>query len=382
MTRKLRLLCIGRDLSPAGAERVQAALFRHLDRSRFSVDLHYMSDGDDLLDEMPAGLVPRFGRVGRVPCKLAGARTLHRLVRAARRSDLIFATQEGSPVYLAAIAGAVARKPVVGWIHGPWSRLRKQAGGWHALAARILYPRASRLVCVSEGVRRDLESESPSLADRLAVLPNPLDIERIRTQSLEPAPPWAANFPDEGAIVACGRLVPDKGFDLLLRAVAKSASCRRGTRLVVLGEGPERARLESLVIELGLRGRVSLPGHLANPYPVFRRAAVFVLSSRVEGVGMVLLEAMTLSVPVVAFDSDAGGPREIFGAQDCGQLVEAGDPGRLADAIDRMLGDRALAARCRDWGERRARKFDAERAARRFETLFQSVLDAARSRRS
>ena len=382
MTRRLRLLCIGRDLRPAGAERVQAALFRHLDRSRFSVDLHYMSDGDDLLDDMPAGLAPRFGRNGRVPCKLAGARTLRRLVRAARQTDLIFATQEGSPIYLAVMAGTVARKPVVGWIHGFWSRLRKEAGGWHAVASRILYPRASRLVCVSEGVRRDLESESRPLADRLAVLPNPLDIERIRSQSLEPAPLWAADLPDEGAIVACGRLMPDKGFDLLLEAFAKSVSSRRGVRLVVIGDGPERARLESLVIDLGLQGRVSLTGHVANPYPIFRRAALFVLSSRVEGLGMALLEAMALRVPVVAFDSNGGGPREVLGPQNYGQLVEVGNPGRLADAIDRMLGDRAVAAACRDWGERRAREFDAGPAARRFETLFQSVSDAARSRRS
>ncbi len=379
MARRLRVLFVGRDQRAGGAERVQAALLRHIDRSRFAIKVRYLGADSDLRDEFPQELDLSFGDFGRLPRGIAATRMLARLAREAVRSDLIFAMQEGTPVYMAAAAGALARRPVVAWIHGVWSRLMTQAGYWHGMAARVLYPKTVRLICVSAGVRQDLAVHYPALQDRLSVLPNPLDLERIRGLAEEPPRSWVADLPGGKTLAACGRLVADKGFDLLIEAFASVRRSVKGTKLVLMGDGEDRPRLEGLCRQFGLNGDVVFPGYLANPYPVLRRASVFLSTSRFEGLGMTLLEAMALRVPTVAFDSEGGGPRELLSLKSCGVLVAHNDAGRLAEATIRLLSDGELMERFRDLGEARARDYEAADATRRFEAMFESVCSHAYS---
>ena len=132
-------------------------------------------------------------------------------------------------------------------------------------------------------------------------------------------------------ILGVGELTERKDFPTLIRAF-QMVRRQRECRLMVLGEGRERKRLESLVSELGLAEDVSLTGFIENPYPFLRRAAVFVLASRYEGAPVVLMEALGAGVNMVATDCP-GGSAEILEYGALGSLVPVGDPVAMAREI-------------------------------------------------
>ena len=138
-------------------------------------------------------------------------------------------------------------------------------------------------------------------------------------------------------ILGVGRLTQAKDFPTLIRAFALVRK-KRAARLMILGEGEERPKLEALVRELGLEREVTLPGFVDNPYKYMKRAAVFVLSSKWEGFGNVLVEAMALGTPVVSTDCPSG-PAEILENGRWGRLVPVGDVYALAEAIIETLDE-------------------------------------------
>ena len=169
---------------------------------------------------------------------------------------------------------------------------------------RLAYPRADQVIAVSGGVRDDLIANFGVHGAKIRVIYNPIDMDRICERALE-AP--STNVP-QSYIVSAGRLVPSKNFRLLIESYRSSGI---DESLVILGEGEERRELERLVSSLGLDGRVILPGHMQNPYPIIGAARLFVSSSNLEGFPNALIEAMALGCPVVATDCDTG-PMEIL----------------------------------------------------------------------
>ena len=156
-------------------------------------------------------------------------------------------------------------------------------------------------------------------------------------------------------VVAAGRLTKEKDFATLLRAVAL-VQREREVRLMILGEGIERQQLEALASDLAIATTVALPGFVANPFRYMRRAAVFVLSSRSEGFGNVLVEAMACGTPVVSTDCPSG-PGEILQGGRFGRLVPIGDAKAMADAIVAQLDGAHTAA-----AMQRARTFSLDAA--------------------
>ena len=207
---------------------------------------------------------------------------------------------------------------------------------WHARAlARWLYPLSDGVVAVSRGVAEDLVKVVPGIRDKVTVICNPVDLHGIRRLSqMEPDHPWFIGSQSQ-VVLAVGGLKTVKDFATLVRAFAEVRRTRP-LKLVILGDGPERGRLEALVSELGLSGDVSLPGFTANPYACMRRSAVFVLSSVTEGFPNVLLEALACGCPVVSTDCQSG-PDEILEGGKWGELVPVGNPGALAAAMVRAL---------------------------------------------
>lgn len=195
---------------------------------------------------------------------------------------------------------------------------------------RLAYPRAHLVAAVSHGLAGDVKRFAPRA--RVEVLFNPVCPRALRDLAQQgPDHAWFG----QPLVVSLGRLVPEKDHDTLLRAFA---ALPPQARLVMAGDGPERPYLERTVAELGLRGRVDLPGFLLNPYRLLSRATVFVLSSRSEGLPARLIEAMALGVPVVATDC-AHGPREILRNGRYGTLVPVGDPDALSSALKAALTD-------------------------------------------
>ena len=205
--------------------------------------------------------------------------------------------------------------------------------GWRVLR-RLLYPRAAALVVQT----RAAQSGYPAwLRPLTRVIPNPV----VPREGAEQVP---CTRPDGQTVIAAGRLVPQKGFDVLLQAFARVAPCRPGWRLVIWGEGPERPALEALRTELSLDGRASLPGVTPVLGRELRGADLFVLSSRFEGFPNVLCEALASGLPAIASDCPDG-PRELIRDGIDGLLVPRDDVASLAGALERLMGDPAL--RCR-----------------------------------
>ena len=172
-------------------------------------------------------------------------------------------------------------------------------------------------------------------------------------------------------VLGVGKLSPQKGFDVLLRAFAR-VRAERPARLVILGEGPQRRALERLARELGIADDVSLPGFVANPFAWMARCAVFALSSRWEGLPSVLIEALACGCAVVSTDCPSG-PAEILDGGAFGPLCPVGDAAALAGAILRVLEAPTAPARLRA----RAATFSVDAAADRYLEVLLDVCRAA-----
>lgn len=214
------------------------------------------------------------------------------------------------------------------------------------LVAR-LYPRASGVIAVSAGVADDLARITGIDRGRIEVIGNPIVTPQLRAMAAERAEhPWLASR-SVPVILGVGRLSPQKDFGSLIRAFGR-VRAERAARLIILGEGSERERLEAIASDLGLDADIDLPGWIPNPYPSMAAADVFVLSSRWEGLPGVLIEALYCGARVVSTDCPSG-PREILDGERHGALVPVGDITAIAAAIERALAGAVPAPAPASW---------------------------------
>jgi len=223
-------------------------------------------------------------------------------------------------------------------------------------------------VAVSESLCDDLVGTFHALPWRTHTIHNPAAPEPF------PAPldanTLAARAP---LVVAIGRLVPDKDFVTLLRAFARVT--HQGARLMILGEGPERSRLQSEAAALGLLPRVEMPGFIEDPGKALGSARCFALTSRHESFSLACVEALAFGLPVVA--TDCGGPREIVNDSSLGHLAPVGDVEALARAIDACLADPGNPAP----RQSRARDFTLAKALDAYDRLIDATITHRRAPR-
>lgn len=272
------------------------------------------------------------------------------------RPDVLLVSKE-THAFAAMIAKLIARSPVriFPTLHGNFSmRMERNRTSlerlWLPAAVRLAYGRAAGIVAVSEGTADDFARATGIDRRKVTVIRNPIDVDDVRMQAQERLDhPWLGG--DAPSIVAAGRLSEQKDYPTLLRALAKARKTVP-LRLIVLGEGPDRAMLEALIADLGLQDAVALRGFVPNPFPWMARADLLVLSSRWEGLPGVLIQAMCLGTPVVSTDCPDG-PREVLKGGAMGPLVPVGDAEALAAAIlSRLAAPRdadALRRRAEDY---------------------------------
>lgn len=232
------------------------------------------------------------------------------------------------------------------------------------LAGRA-YRRADRFVALSEGVRREMVDLYHLDPARTVTIHNPVDIERFRTDSTPASPD--GHF----RLITLGRLAAQKNHPCLLRALAQLQDS--DIHLTILGEGPARQSTEALIAELALADRVTLAGHVSDPVPYLAQSDLFVLSSRYEGFGHVLVEAMAAGLAVISTDCPYG-PADIIADGETGVLVANDDPAALAAAIARLKADAPLRQKLAEAGRRRADDFAAEKIAAQYSTLILSCI--------
>lgn len=198
------------------------------------------------------------------------------------------------------------------------------------LRVRRLYS-GKDIVVVSEGVRQSLECFPGLKPASVSIIYNAIDVEAIEKLSAEANP-----YSGQRYIIHVGRMaLREKRHDVLLDAFSK---LQHDYRLIMVGDGPDRSRIESQIRQMGLDEKVVLTGFLKNPYPVIRDAAVLVLSSDYEGFGVVLAEALSLGTAVVSTDCRSG-PSEIMKSALSGYLVDTGDADALSDKIEQAIAD-------------------------------------------
>ena len=298
--------------------------------------------------------------------KLAG--TLKKL-----RPEILFAQ-----TFRNGVVGTLARKlsgtdtKVVACLHNMLSEVSRPGailGGRIApLACRMVMPMTDAVVAVSQGVADDFARVARIDRARIRVIHNPVITPDFALKAAAPLDhPWFA--PGEPpVIVAVGRLAPQKDFGVLLEAFTLLHRKRR-CRLVLIGDGPERAALEAKAKASEAAADMALVGFRDNPFPYVRAAGLFALSSKFEGLPTVLIEALGCGTPVVATDCP-GGPSEITEGERYGRLVPVGDPAALAAAMDQVLA----APRGSDRLLERARDFSVAAASRNYAALFSEVL--------
>lgn len=200
---------------------------------------------------------------------------------------------------------------------------------------RWFYPRADGLVAVSKGLAQELETYLRMKPGSIQTIYNPVIDESLNSTVKVPLEhPWFQ--PGEPPVIlGMGRLSQEKDFPTLIRAFLLVRQLQPA-RLVILGEGKEQSKLNSLIHKLGLENDVAIPGFVSNPYPYLAGSAAFVLSSYREGLPTVIIEAMAVGTPVVSTDCP-NGPAEILDRGKYGELVTVGDSEAMAKAILRVL---------------------------------------------
>ena len=284
---------------------------------------------------------------------------MRRAIRASR-PDVVLAFMVETNV-LTILATLGLRVPVVveEHIHSSWPPLPRQ---WRLLRL-VTYPMASSVVALTPSA---LATLGLARGRRGRVIPNPV----------MPAPTGSADPADPPVIVAMGRLVPQKGFDMLLDAFVKVAGRHDRWNLEIWGEGPDREALERRRDALGLAGRVTFPGRTQAPYDVLRRGSFFVMSSRREGFPTVLGEAMACGVPAVSFDCPSG-PRELIRDGVDGLLIPPNDVDGLADGIERLISDQNLMHDLSSRAPEVVHRYALSTVLERWDALFAEVSDRA-----
>lgn len=367
-TKLMRITLVISSLAPGGAERAMALLANYLAARGHSVHLI-------TLDAQRPDFYTLDPRVERETLDLQDASaTLSRAVRnnllrikelrkALRRScpELVISFMDTTNVLTLLATRGLKVKVIVAERTNPmqyeiprqWVKLR-----------RWLYPRADAVVTLTERVADWVREFVPR--NLVHIIPN----------SIPPAQAAEGNeefpLPCGHIVAAMGRLIPVKGYDMLLPAFARCAAKHPDWTLLILGDGAERANLTALARELGVSERVLMPGTIQNPMPVLRRADFFVMSSRFEGMPMAVLEALACGLPVVSFDCPTG-PREVIRDGIDGLLVPPENIEALATAMDRLMSDPAERRRLAERAPEVLERFGADVVMAKWDALISRV---------
>jgi glycosyltransferase involved in cell wall biosynthesis len=236
---------------------------------------------------------------------------------------------------------------------------------------RFVRRRVEMIIAPSNGILDEIRKDLGSGRIPLVRIVNAVDLGRFRSVRTGSRPESDGKI----VIVALGRMVFLKGFDLLLRAVASLR--RTDIRLLLVGDGPERAALERLSAELGLQNVVRFVGAQAEPFGILEGADLGVVPSRFESFGNAIIEMFAAGIPVVAFDVDYG-PREIIRNLENGLLVREVDSEGLAQGLKALLEDGGMRKRMAENAASDARRlYDIGTVMRRYYECFESLLAGA-----
>ena len=321
-----------------GAERAMLKLAIALSRSGVALDLVLAKAEGAYVDDIPDDIRVVDLAANRIMTSLP---RLAGYLRTNRPAVLLSTLDYANVVATSARALSGTRPRLVLNVQNNMSRAAADAanrrGRLVPSLARRTFPHAAAIVAVSKGVASDLVSTIGIPRDIIEVIHNPVVTPDLIARSKEPLDDeWFAPGSDP-VILAVGRLGAQKDYPTLLESFA-SLRARRAVRLMILGEGPLRRELESMVSRLGLDADVRLPGFVENPWAYMRRCSVYVMSSLYEGLPTVLIEALASGARIVSTDCPSG-PDEILDGGAWGRLVPMSDSAAIEAAIEAAIDD-------------------------------------------
>ena len=363
-------------LAGGGAERSALQILNAMDGDRWERSLYlFAREGPYLTQVSPSIELSDGGKGG---SRFERWWALRRFIRSTRPAVVVAFLSYFSVLCAARAAGVGARvvfdqgTPLSEFLSDAdfsWSRPWRRR--LFAAATRIGYAAADLVVATSRGVADDLVQSFGVKPDQVRVVHNPIDLKEIAEAAAEPIDPEHAALWKTPVVVAAGRLADVKNYPLLIEAFAILRK-RTPARLFILGQGEQEPALRELIATRRLTDAVFLCGFHVNPWKYIAKADVFALTSRYEGFGNVLVEAMACGVPVVATSS--AGTREVVSVGENGLLVDRHEPEAVAAALERLVTDVALRQRMSDASRRHAERYRADVIAREYDRVFAEAL--------
>ncbi len=345
-----------------GAERTMLNIANHLPADRWRVVLALYQECGAYLPIVHSSVELRVLHCRR---PVQAIMPLSRLI-GREQPDVVFSTLLYNNA--AAVLAARGRVPTVVRESNHQTAAGRSSRSLKERMVRYAYRRASHVIALSDGVLHDCVERYGLPKSQISRIYNPIDLEMIEEMADRVEDRLLSPGEDLVHLLAVGRLVPQKGFDLLLQACALLPSSLPWC-LTILGEGPMRAALHEQAERLGISDRLQMPGSVSNPFATMKAADVFILSSRWEGFGHVIAEAMSCGVPVIATRCPSG-PDEIITTEVDGILVDPGDIFEMARAIERVATDRALARRLTQAANTSVRRFAVKEIVGQYDELF------------
>ncbi len=225
--------------------------------------------------------------------------------------------------------------------------------------------RFDKIICVSEGARESFEKLT-GIRENVYTIFNPLNSENVHTLAQEPV-----QLPKDLPIVcAVGRLSPEKGFDRLIQIHSNLLNKGYMHRLLIVGEGSEREKLERIIAQTNTQNTVLMAGYQSNPYPYMKNSSFLVCSSYTEGLPVIAMECLSLGIPIISAVSSIG---EILGDELCG-IVTENDDASLEAGMESVLSDKELLQKLQEGAKRRSVFFNGKRMAEEVENVFMDLV--------
>lgn len=376
---KKKILILIESLGGGGAEKVLATLLRHIDQSKYEVTLcpivgtgkyvdevkafaHYqpmMTEPTSAFDRMWYALKYKFAY------NVLPMSWVYRLF-VPKDNDIEIAFCEGFVTKLLASSTNKKAKRIT-WVHidlkyNPWPQ---KLGVYQSVQEETAcYSKYDNIICVSKTVE-DSFKEVYGLGEKVSTVYNPIDVQDIRKKGCESIPLYDK---ERLNLVTVGRLVHQKGYDILVRICKRLKDEGYRFTLRILGEGAQQDELQRYITDNGLQDYVKLLGFHPNPYPYIANSDIFVCSSRSEGYSLVIAESLVLGVPVIS--TYCSGPNELLAEGKYGKLVDISEDGSaLYQGLKQLMDDTSALAEYKTKAIERGKMFDIKGTMKAIENI-------------
>jgi glycosyltransferase involved in cell wall biosynthesis len=327
-----KILFFMQSLGGGGAERTVVNIVNNLNKELFSVKLVIGNNNSNAYSEF---LDQKINVIDLKTTRLRYSIVKLRKIINKEQPDIIFTTVNHNNIITSLVtASLVNNKPKLIVREAAIRSESKKAKLINKILTKFCYNIiADGVVALSKGVKNDLVMNFGINKGKVKVIYNPVDIEKIEAMKSESIDEEFVD--DEKVLISVGRLVDTKDYPTLLRAF-KIISERFKAKLIIAGIGELEKELKQMALDLGIHNNVIFKGFLKNPYKYMSKSDIFILTSKWEGFGHVIVEAMAAGLPVISTECNSG-PKEIITNNINGKLVEVGNFEDLADTIIETL---------------------------------------------